>query len=70
MDQLAGQGDLVRSAREAYHDQDNLAVSATTVWLDEIYCRLDRNEEEFIVVPSVWWKVDVPSDEFRLNRPR
>jgi len=56
--------------KKAYYDQDNLAVYATTVRLDEIYCRLDRNEEELIVVPSAWWNVDVPPDEFRLDRPR
>lgn len=58
------------SHKAAYYDQGNLAVYATTVALDEIYCRLDRNEEEFIVVPSVWWRVDLPSAEFRLDRPR
>lgn len=56
--------------KAAYYDQANLAVYATTVALDAIYCRLDRNEEEFIVVPSAWWKVDVPPGEFRLNRVR
>jgi hypothetical protein len=56
--------------KAAYYDQTNLAVYAATVALEEIYCRLDRNEEEFIVAPSVWWKVDVPESEFRLDRPR
>ncbi|KKC28006.1 hypothetical protein [Sphingomonas sp. SRS2] len=56
--------------KAAFYDQPSLAVYAATVGLDEIYCRFDRNEEEFIVVPKTWWKVDVPDAEFRLDRPR
>ncbi len=48
----------------------NLAVYAATFEIDEIYCRLDHYEEEFIVVPAQAWRVEVPPHEFRLNRPR
>lgn len=47
-----------------------LAVYATTVDLREVYCRLDRNEDEFIVVPDNLWRIEVPAAEFRLDRPR
>tara|TARA_A100001391_G_scaffold199804_2_gene183435 strand:+ start:1876 stop:2448 length:573 start_codon:yes stop_codon:yes gene_type:complete len=56
--------------KAAYYDQTNLAVYTATVAIEEVYCRLDRNEEEFIVAPSAWWKVEVPESEFRLDRPR
>ncbi len=47
-----------------------MAVYATTVYTDEIYCRLDRNEQEFLVVPQDAWRIDIPEIEFRLDRPR
>jgi len=47
-----------------------MAVYATTVDLREVYCRLDRNEDEFIVVPVNLWRFNVPAAEFRLDRPR
>jgi hypothetical protein len=48
----------------------DLAVYATTVDLGEIYCRMKRNEDEFIVVPDNLWRIDIPVAEFRLDRPR
>jgi hypothetical protein len=54
----------------AYHELTNVAVYAATVATSEIYCRLDHNEEEFIVVPGKAWRVDVQDEEFRLDRPR
>lgn len=56
--------------KAAYHDADSVAVYATTADLNDIYCRFDRNEEEFILVASEWWRVAVPDSEFRLDRPR
>lgn len=53
-----------------HHDLKNLAVYTTTVATEEIYCRLDKNEHEFIVIPSTAWRIDVPPSEFRLDRPR
>lgn len=48
----------------------DMAVYATTVDLREIYCRVNRNEDEFIVVPDNLWRIDIPEAEFRLGRPR
>ena len=56
--------------KAAYYEADNLAVYATCAELDDVYCRLDRNEEEFIHLAEAWWRVDVPESEFRLNRRR
>jgi hypothetical protein len=47
-----------------------VAVYATTVCLSEVYCRLDRNEDEFLVAPENAWRIEVPASEFRLDRPR
>jgi hypothetical protein len=47
-----------------------VSVYATTVDVSEIYCRLDRNEDEFLVVPKNAWRIEVPAVEFRLDRPR
>lgn len=54
----------------AYRELGNPAVYAATVQASEIYCRFDRNEEEFIVLPTIAWAVNVPVSEFRLNRFR
>ena len=56
--------------KESHYGAPNLAVYATTAALEDVYCRLDRNEEEFILFASDWWRVDVPESEFRLNRRR
>lgn len=48
----------------------DMAVYATTVDLREVYCRVNRNEDEFIVVPDNLWRIDIPETEFRLDRPR
>ena len=53
-----------------YGGVGNVAVYATTVTIDEIYCCLTRNEEEYIVLPSTAWTVSVPAAEFRLDRAR
>jgi len=51
---------------------DTLEVAAyeATIDLSEIYCRLDRNEDQFLVVPENVWSIDVPAEEFRLDRAR
>jgi hypothetical protein len=56
--------------KAAYYGVGDPAVYATTASLEDVYCRFDRNEEEFILLPSRWWRVDVPVDEFRLDRAR
>lgn len=56
--------------KAAYYDQANIAVYATTLPINDIYCRFDRNEEEFIALPKKWWRIAVPADEFQLSRPR
>jgi hypothetical protein len=54
----------------AYYELDNLAVYAAVVDRSEIYCCGDHYDFDYIVHPQTWWKVDVPADEFRLDRPR
>jgi hypothetical protein len=56
----------------AYRNLTNRAVYAATVDRSEIYCRGHDHFEpnEFIVLPTTWWKIDVPAHEFRLDRPR
>jgi hypothetical protein len=54
----------------AYYDLENVAVYATVVERSEIYCCGDHYDFDYIVHPKVWWKVDVPASEFRLDRPR
>jgi hypothetical protein len=54
----------------AYYQLTNLAVYATTVHRDEIYCCGYQYDFDFIVRPKTWWPVDVPESEFRLDRER
>jgi hypothetical protein len=54
----------------AYYDLKNLAVYAAVVDRSEICCCGDHYDFDYIVHPKMWWKVDVPTAEFRLNRPR
>jgi len=59
------------AARHAeYYDLGKVAVYAVTLDVAEIYCRLDHYDIDLIACPSAWWRVDVPADEFRLDRPR
>ncbi|MBY3032438.1 hypothetical protein HF265_25710 [Rhizobium leguminosarum] len=51
-------------------EQGEVAVYATTICLSEVYCRLDHNEDEFLVVPDNMWRIEVPASEFRLDRQR
>lgn len=53
-----------------FYDLANRAVYAATVSVAEIYCSLDHYDRDVIVYPSKAWRVDVPADEFRLDRPR
>lgn len=53
-----------------YYDLANPAVYVATVPVAEIYCRLDHYDDDFIVHPGNAWRVDVPIEEFRLDRPR
>lgn len=53
-----------------YYQLDNKAVYAATVPIRDIYCRLDHYDDDFIVRPREAWRVDVPAEEFRLDRPR
>jgi hypothetical protein len=36
----------------------------------EIYCLLDHYDLDFIAYPRQAWRVDVPVEEYRLDRPR
>jgi hypothetical protein len=54
----------------ACYQLTNLAVYATTVHRDEIYCCGSQYDFDFIVRPKTWWPVDVPESEFRLDRER
>ncbi|APO75216.1 hypothetical protein AM571_CH02407 [Rhizobium etli 8C-3] len=47
-----------------------VAVYASTVCLSDVYCRLDHNEDEFLVVSENMWRIEVPAAEFRLDRRR
>ena len=53
-----------------HYDLGNVAVYAATLDVAEIYCLLDHYDIDLIACPSAWWLVDVPADEFRLDRPR
>lgn len=53
-----------------YYDLGNVAVYAATLDVPDIYCRLDHYDIDLIACPSEWWRVDVPTNEFRLDRPR
>lgn len=53
-----------------YYDLGNVAVYAATLDVAEIYCRLDHYDIDLIACPSDWWRVDVPANEFRLDRRR
>lgn len=48
----------------------DVAVYATTVSRDEIYCCGNHYDFDFVVHPKTWWKIDIPESEFRLGRPR
>jgi hypothetical protein len=54
----------------AWYEVANQAVYAATVDPSEIYCVGEFYDFDFIVRPKVWWKIDVPISEFRLERPR
>jgi hypothetical protein len=53
-----------------FYDLTNLAVYVATLPVAEIYCRLDHYDHDLIAQPKVTWRVDVPDEEFRLDRPR
>lgn len=53
-----------------FYDLSDLAVYVTTVAVEDVYCRLDHYDEDFIAYLQGAWRVDVPSGEFRLDRPR
>lgn len=46
------------------------SVYATIVTEEEVYCFLSDNEPEYIVAPQKYWKIDVPQEEFKLDRVR
>jgi hypothetical protein len=49
---------------------NNLAVYVAAVDREEIYCCGGHYDYDYIVCPKAWWRVNVPSEEFRLDRPR
>ncbi len=54
----------------AFYDQSNCAAYVTIIPASEIYCCLDHYDYDCIALPSSAWHVDVPAQEFRLDRPR
>lgn len=59
-----------RAHNDSIPDIQECSVYATIVTKDDIYCFLTRYEPEYIVVPKKYWKIDVPQEEFRLDRKR
>lgn len=53
-----------------FYDLGNRAVYVAIVSATDIYCRLDHYDDDFIAHPSEAWRIEVPSSEFRLDRPR
>lgn len=53
-----------------FYDLSDSSVYVVSVPIDEVYCRLDYYENEFIAYPQRAWRIDVPSAEFRLDRSR
>lgn len=54
----------------AYYDLADCAAYVTTIPASEIYCCLDHYDHDCIAYPRSAWRVDVPAQEFRLDRPR
>lgn len=54
----------------SYYDLGNRAVYVATIPVDEIYCCLDHYDHDCIAHPLSAWRVNVPAEEFRLDRPR
>lgn len=53
-----------------YYDLTDCAVYVTSIPVSEIYCCLDHYDHDCIAHPSWAWRVDVPAEEFRLDRSR
>ena len=53
-----------------YYDLTDCAVYVTTMPVSEIYCCLDHYDHDCVAHPLSTWRVDVPAEEFRLDRPR
>ena len=53
-----------------YYDIANMAVYASVVNRDDIYCCGNHYDYDFIVRPDNWWKIEIPQNEYRLSRPR
>jgi hypothetical protein len=53
-----------------YFDLENKAVYAAVIPRADIYCRGNHYDEDFIALPRKAWRIDVPDEEFRLDRPR
>lgn len=57
-----------RAYDNAIPDDQECSVYAAIVTKKDIYCLLTHYEPEYIVVPEKYWKIDVPQEEFRLDR--
>lgn len=53
-----------------FYDLANRAVYVATVPVAEIYCHLDHYDRDVITYPRQAWRLDVPAEEYRLDRPR
>lgn len=53
-----------------YYDLIDFAVYVTTMPVSEIYCCLDHYDHDCIAYARSAWRVDIPAEEFRLDRSR
>ena len=53
-----------------YYDMGNVAVYAAAVNRNEIYCCGNHYDYDYIVRPTEFWRIEIPQNEFRLDRPR
>lgn len=53
-----------------FYDLSNCAVYVSIIPASEIYCCLDHYDHDCIAHPQSAWRVDVPAEEFRLDRSR
>lgn len=54
----------------AYYDLADCAVYVTTIPVSEIYCCLNHYDHDCIASLPSAWRVDVPTEVFRLDHPR
>lgn len=60
----------IDNVRKTYGALNVLHGVSVDIQDGELYCPLDHYDDDFIVYPCEIWRVDVPANEFRLDRPR